>query len=144
MILSFYTIAYFLVDYLKQRGYHTIQVGAKDDFTVDNVDEFFFNRSFSDLVALITVSKFFLGLDTFFQHLCGLMDKKGIVLTPAHNDHAFWPSIQYIVGTNGVEFEGMKWLKDHLNPHRKPCMDSITYEKVQGEVDKLISCFDKY
>lgn len=133
-----------VVTHLQNKGYYVIQVGVKEDFTVDNVNEFFFNRSFSDLVALITVSKFFMGLDTFFQHLCGLMGKKGIVVTPAHNDHAFWPSATYIVGKVNENFEHLKWIKDHLNPYRAPCMKSITVESVIQEADKLIECFDKY
>lgn len=133
-----------VVSHLQNNGYYVIQVGVKEDFTVDNVNEFFFNRSFNDLVGLITISKFFLGLDTFFQHLCGLMGKKGIVVTPAHNDHAFWPSAVYIVGKVKEDFENLKWLKDHLNPYRAPCMKSITVERVIEEVDKLIDCFNKY
>lgn len=133
-----------VVAHLQKKGYYVIQVGVKEDFTVDNVNEFFFNRSFNDLVALVTVCKFFLGLDTFFQHLCGLMGKKGIVVTPAHNDHAFWPSAIYIVGKVKEDFEHLKWMKDHLNPYRAPCMKGITEESVIQEVDKLIECFDKY
>lgn len=133
-----------VVTHLQNKGYYVIQVGVKEDFKVDNVNEFFFNRSFNDLVALITISKFFLGLDTFFQHLCGLMKKKGIVVTPAHNDHAFWPSIIYIVGKVKEDFENMKWLKDHLNPYRASCMNNISIENVITEVDKLIDSFDKY
>lgn len=133
-----------LVSYLQSKGYYIIQVGATEDFKVENVNEFFFNKSFGELTGLIAYSKFFIGLDTFFQHLCGLMGKKGIVVTPAHNDHAFWPSAVYIVGTVKEKFENLKWIKDHLNPYRAPCMQSISYETVKQEVDKIIDCFNKY
>ena len=133
-----------IVSYLQSKNYYVIQVGAKEDFKVENVNEFFFNKPFGELTALIAYSKFFIGLDTFFQHLCGLMGKKGIVVTPDHNDHAFWPGIVYIVGTVKEKFENLKWIKDHLNPYRAPCMQSISYETVQQEVDKIIDCFNKY
>ncbi len=85
-----------------------------------------------------------MGVDTFFQHLCGLMGKKGIVVTPAHNDHAFWDSTTYIVGKVKEDFESLKWIKDHLNPYRAACMKSITVESVRCEVDKIINSFHKY
>ena len=133
-----------IVEHLQKSGYYVVQVGVKEDFKVSNVNEYFFNRSFSELVALIITSKFFLGLDTFFQHLCGLMGKKGIVVTPAHNDHAFWDSTTYIVGKVAENFENLKWLKDHLNPFRAACMKSISVESVKSEVDKIIDSFNKY
>lgn len=133
-----------IVSYLQSKGYYVIQVGAKEDFKVENVNEYFFNKPFGELVALIVFSKFFMGLDTFFQHLCGLMGKKGIVVTPAHNDHAFWPSTVYIVGKVAENFEHLKWIKDHLNPFRSTCMKSITVDTVKKEVDKIIDCFNKY
>jgi hypothetical protein len=133
-----------IVHHLQQQGYYVIQVGVKEDFKVSNVDEYFFNRNFGELVALIITSKFFLGLDTFFQHLCGLMGKKGIVVTPSHNDHAFWPSTTYIIGKVSENFEHLKWIKDHLNPFRAACMKSITVESVKTEVDKIVDSFNKY
>jgi len=133
-----------VVVYLKNKGYYVIQVGTREDFKVDNVDEFFFNRSFDELVGLVKISMFFISLDTFFQHLCGLMNKKGIVITPAHNEHALWPSAINITGKVKEEFEHLKWIKDHLNPYRKSCMDSISVHLVLQEIDKLIECFNKY
>ena len=133
-----------IVSNLQSKGYYVIQVGVKEDFKVSNVNEYFFNRSFGELVALIIASRFFLGLDTFFQHLCGLMGKRGIVVTPAHNDHAFWPSTTYIVGKVKEDFEHLKWIKDHLNPFRANCMKSISVETVQIEVDKIVNSFNKY
>ena len=133
-----------IISNLQSKGYYVIQVGVKEDFKVNNVNEYFFNRSFGELVALIIASRFFLGLDTFFQHLCGLMGKKGIVVTPAHNDHAFWPSTTYIVGKVKEDFEHLKWIKDHLNPFRANCMKSISVETVQIEVDKIVNSFNKY
>ena len=133
-----------IVEHLQQRGYYVIQVGVKDDFKVSNVNEYFFDRKFGELVALIITSKFFLSLDTFFQHLCGIMGKKGIVVTPAHNDHAFWPSTTYIIGKVSENFEHIKWLKDHLNPFRAACMKLITLKTVKTEVDKIIDSFNKY
>lgn len=133
-----------IVSNLQSKGFYVIQVGVKEDFKVSNVNEYFFNRSFGELVALIIASKFFLGLDTFFQHLCGLMGKKGIVVTPAHNDHAFWQSTTYIVGKVKEDFEHLKWIKDHLNPFRADCMKSISVEVVQKEVDKIVNSFNKY
>ena len=133
-----------IVEHLQQRGYYVIQVGVKDDFKVSNVNEYFFDRKFGELVALIITSKFFLSLDTFFQHLCGIMGKKGIVVTPAHNDHAFWPSTTYIIGKVTENFEHIKWLKDHLNPFRAACMKLITLKTVKTEVDKIIDSFNKY
>jgi hypothetical protein len=133
-----------IVSNLQSKGYYVIQVGVKEDFKVNNVNEYFFNRSFGELVALIITSRFFLGLDTFFQHLCGLMGKKGIVVTPAHNDHAFWPSTTYIVGKVKEDFEHLKWIKDHLNPFRANCMKSISVDTVQTEVDKIVNSFNKY
>lgn len=140
-----------VVEHLQEKGYYVIQVGTESDLKVENVDEQFFNKSFEELVNLIKISKFFLAIDTFFQHLCGLMQKKGIVVTPRHNEHAFWPSIEYIEGTNykedsdeQINYEHLKWIKDHLNPHRKPCMESITEEQVIEKVDNLIYRFDKY
>jgi hypothetical protein len=133
-----------IVSYLQKRGYHVVQVGVKEDFKVDNVNEYFFNRSFGELAALVVVSRFFLSLDTFFQHLCGIMCKKGIVITPAHNDHASWPTSTYVVGKTTETFEHIKWLKDHLNPYRADCMNNIPVSAVKIEVDKIIDCFDKY
>jgi ADP-heptose:LPS heptosyltransferase len=133
-----------IVSNLQSKGYYVIQVGVKEDFKVSNVNEYFFNRSFGELVALIIASRFFLGLDTFFQHLCGLMGKKGVVVTPAHNDHAFWPSTKYIVGKVKEDFEHLKWMKDHLNPFRSSCMKSISVDTVQTEVDKIVNSFNKY
>jgi hypothetical protein len=133
-----------IVSYLQSKNYYVIQVGVKEDFKVENVNEYFFNRTFGELVALIIYSRFFMGVDTFFQHLCGLMGKKGIVVTPAHNDHAFWDSTTYIVGKVKEDFENLKWIKDHLNPFRAACMKSITVEAVRGEVDKIINSFHKY
>lgn len=133
-----------IVSYLQSKNYYVIQVGVKEDFKVENVNEYFFNRSFGELVALIIASRFFMGVDTFFQHLCGLMGKKGIVVTPAHNDHAFWPSTTYIVGKVKEDFEHLKWIKDHLNPFRASCMKSISVETVKEEVDKILNSFNKY
>jgi ADP-heptose:LPS heptosyltransferase len=70
-----------IVEHLQQQGFYVIQVGVKEDFKVENVNEYFFDRKFGELVALIITSKFFLSLDTFFQHLCGVMGKRGIVVT---------------------------------------------------------------
>lgn len=133
-----------IVAHLQSKGYYVIQVGVKEDFKVSNVNEYFFNKSFGELVALIVLSRFFLGVDTFFQHLCGLMGKKGIVVTPAHNDHAFWPSTTYIVGKVHENFENLKWIKDHLNPFRAVCMRTITVDTVRAEVDKIVDSFNKY
>lgn len=133
-----------IVEYLQKKDYYVIQVGVKEDFKVNNVNEFFFNKSFGDLVALVVVSRFFISLDTFFQHLCGIMGKKGIVVTPAHNDHATWPTTTYIVGKTKETFEHIKWLKDHLNPYRADCMNNIAVSAVKVELDKIIDCFDKY
>lgn len=133
-----------VVSYLKEKEYYVIQVGTRDDLKVDNVNEFFFNRSFDELVGLVKISMFFISLDTFFQHLCGIMNKKGIVLTPDHNDHALWPSAINITGKVKENFEHLRWIKDHLNPYRKPCMDNISVETVLKETDKLIDCFNKY
>jgi hypothetical protein len=133
-----------VIDFLHSKNYYVIQVGAKEDEIVSNIDETFFNQPFSDLVALIKVSKFFLSLDTFFQHLCGLMEKKGIVITPDYNDHINWSSVIYIVGKNGKKFEELRWIKDHLNPYRKICMENISVETVIKETSKLIDCFNKY
>ena len=72
------------------------------------------------------------------------MGKKGIVVTPAHNDHAFWPSTTYIIGKVSENFEHIKWLKDHLNPFRAACMKLITLKTVKTEVDKIIDSFNKY
>jgi hypothetical protein len=133
-----------VIDFLHGKDYYVIQVGVKEDETVGNIDESFLNQPFSDLVALIKISKFFLSVDTFFQHLCGLMDKKGIVVTPDFNDHINWPAIIYIVGKTDKKFEDLRWTKDHLNPYRKICMDNITVETVIEESNKLIDCFNKY
>jgi hypothetical protein len=133
-----------IVEHLQQQGFYVIQVGVKEDFKVDNVNEYFFDRKFGELVALIITSKFFLSLDTFFQHLCGVMGKRGIVVTPAHNDHAFWPSTTYIIGKVSENFEHIKWLKDHLNPFRAACMKLISLKTVKTEVDKIIDSFNKY
>lgn len=140
-----------IIEYLKDKGYIVVQVGASSDLQVENVNEKFFDKSFEELVNLIKVSKFFLSIDTFFQHLCGLMNKKGVVLTPRHNEHAYWPSIEYIQGTNykknskeQEKYEHLKWIKDHLNPYRKPCMESITEDQVKEKIDNLINRFDKY
>jgi len=133
-----------IVEHLQQQGFYVIQVGVKEDFKVDNVNEYFFDRKFGELVALIITSKFFLSLDTFFQHLCGIMGKRGIVVTPAHNDHAFWPSTTYIIGKVSENFEHIKWLKDHLNPFRAACMKLISLKTVKTEVDKIIDSFNKY
>jgi len=133
-----------IVSYLQSKNYYVIQVGVKEDFKVENVNEYFFNRSFGELVALINISRFFMGVDTFFQHLCGLMGKKGIVVTPAHNDHAFWPSTVYVVGKVKEDFEHLKWIKDHLNPFRAACMKAISVDQVREQVDKIIDSFNKY
>lgn len=133
-----------IVEHLQQQGFYVIQVGVKEDFKVDNVNEYFFDRKFGELVALIITSKFFLSLDTFFQHLCGVMGKRGIVVTPAHNDHAFWPSATYIIGKVSENFEHIKWLKDHLNPFRAACMKLVSLKTVKTEVDKIIDSFNKY
>ena len=140
-----------IVEHLKSKGYTVVQVGTEKDLQLENVDHKFFNKSFEELVCFIKSIKFFMSIDTFFQHLCGLMDKKGIVITPRHNEHAFWPSIEYIVGDNFKEdsteqenYEHLKWIKDHLNPFRKPCMESIKVGRVKKRINKLISCFDKY
>lgn len=133
-----------IVEHLQQQGFYVIQVGVKEDFKVDNVNEYFFDRKFGELVALIITSKFFLSLDTFFQHLCGVMGKRGIVVTPAHNDHAFWPSTTYIIGKVSENFEHIKWLKDHLNPFRAACMKLVSLKTVKTEIDKIIDSFNKY
>jgi len=140
-----------IVEHLQKKGFTVIQVGTEKDLQLEKVDYKFFNKSFEELVCFIKACKFFLSIDTFFQHLCGLMDKKGIVITPRHNEHAYWPSIEYIRGDNFKEdseqqenYEHLKWIKDHLNPYRKPCMESITIERVKERVDNLVSLFDKY
>jgi len=140
-----------IVEHLQKKGFTVVQVGTEKDLQLKKVDHKFFNKSFEELVCFIKACKFFLSIDTFFQHLCGLMDKKGIVVTPRHNEHAYWPSIEYIQGDNfeedsdkQVDYEHLKWIKDHLNPYRKPCMESITIDRVKERVDNLISLFDKY
>lgn len=138
--------------WLIKKGYKVIQIGTNSDLQLKNVSGKFFNKSFEEVVCLIKACKFFLSIDTFFQHLCGLMNKKGIVITPKHNEHAYWPSINYIAGTNYKRrnrtkqhnYEHLKWIKDHLNPYRKPCMSSIKVTKVKNEITKLINLFNKY
>lgn len=68
-----------LIKLLKDKGYHTIQVGIHSEEPI-GADEFKENCSFAQLEQMCKKCDIFISVDNFFQHLAAHVGKSGIVL----------------------------------------------------------------
>ena len=89
-----------VVSGLKLNGVYIYQIGVQGEKKIEGVDEFLVNKSLKDLEVLVKECDTWISVDNFFQHLCYLIDKPGIVL--------FGPSDPLIFGHK----ENINLLKD--------------------------------
>ena len=69
-----------LVQLLKEKEYHIIQIGLTGEMELQGVDELVFNKSLKELVSLLKECYTFVCVDNFFQHLAYVNNKPGFVI----------------------------------------------------------------
>jgi ADP-heptose:LPS heptosyltransferase len=69
-----------LVTLLKNAGFYIIQVGVANEEKIEGVDECLFNKSLNELKGIVNECVTWISVDNFFQHLCWLNNKPGIVI----------------------------------------------------------------
>lgn len=65
---------------LKKKDIHLLQIGVIGEKVLEGVDEFLPNLSLEKLADLAISCDTWVSIDSFFQHLCDLVQKPGVVI----------------------------------------------------------------
>jgi hypothetical protein len=105
-----------VVNLLRSNGVETIQVGVIGEKPI-GADKFFQNYSFSSLAELVKECDTWISVDNFFQHMCYVLGKPGVVI--------FGQSDPIIFGHN----ENTNLLKDrkYLRPNQFDMWESALF-----------------
>jgi len=135
-----------LVNELQKQGFFVVQVGAKGDNQIPNVNLKCLDLPISKLAYLIQESSLWFSVDTFFHHFAASINPTvGICLTPFYNDHAKHAGVTYIERDCGKNYYERRWWLDLQQPERKECMDLIQVNDVVKEIPYVMmnSCKEK-
>lgn len=132
-----------IVQYCKNKGLTVIQMGSSKDIMINNTDHKFLDMPISECAALIAASKFWIGLDTFLHHFATFVCKRGILLTPAHNELA-----EHKINYNLKMWPGKDWYyerywKDYQQYLRKPSMELLHPQQVKNVIDEIVDNYNK-
>jgi ADP-heptose:LPS heptosyltransferase len=118
-------------------------MGSAKDIMISNTDHRFLDMPISESAALIAASKFWIGLDTFLHHFATFVCKRGILLTPAHNELAEHKINYNIKMWPGKDWYHERYWKDYQQYLRKPSMELLHPQHVKNVIDEIVENYNK-
>lgn len=70
-----------IIDKIKEMSdYKIVQIGVSGEKKLDQIDEYFFDKSLKEIKQKIIDCDFWISIDSMLQHLASHTDKRGVVL----------------------------------------------------------------
>jgi len=115
-----------------EKKYYIFQVGNKKDMLLNGVIDYR-EKSYKNVINLLKLAKYFIGIDSFFAHICGFLNLEGVVIfggTYAPYCKPYWGRLKILEPEKRVC--GLKFPCHQARCFMgNKCINSITVDKIK-------------